>query len=103
MPDPSPRFVPGPRNLQIKHWLHRVLRLTENEKLRFSRPIWLRTILSLCNNQGILLPYHAGAIFMHFYAFIRCVYPKRLTVHSGYTYFVSMRVPWESNPQALRC
>ncbi len=65
MPDPSTRFVPGPRNLQIKHWLHRVLRLTENEKLRFSRPIWLRTILSLRNNQGILLPYHAGAIFMH--------------------------------------
>ncbi len=25
-------------------------------------------------------------------------YPKRLTVHSGYTFFVSMCVPWESNP-----
>ncbi len=31
----------------------------ENEKLRFSRPIWLGTILSFQrNNQGNLLPYH---------------------------------------------
>uniref|UniRef100_A0A672SMS3 Dedicator of cytokinesis protein 11-like n=1 Tax=Sinocyclocheilus grahami TaxID=75366 RepID=A0A672SMS3_SINGR len=61
------------KNLMIKHamddrynafkvnyiLLHRVLKLTENEKLRFSRPIWLGTILSFRrNNQGTLLPYH---------------------------------------------
>ncbi len=34
--------------------------------------------------------------------FIRRFYPKRLTVHSGYACFVSMCVPWESNPQPLR-
>ncbi len=35
------------------------LLLMENEKLRFSRLIWLGTILSFRrNNQGILLPYH---------------------------------------------
>ncbi len=34
----------------------------ENEKLRFSRPIWLRTILSFRrNNQVTLLPYHGAA------------------------------------------
>ncbi len=39
--------------------VHRVLRPTENEKLRFSRLIWLGTILSFRrNNQGTLLPYH---------------------------------------------
>ncbi len=38
-----------------------------------------------------------------FYAFSRRFYPKRLTVHSGYTYFVSMCIPWEFNPQTLRC
>ncbi len=32
------------------------------------------------------------------YAFSRRFYPKRLTVHSGYT-FISMCVPWELNPQ----
>ncbi len=33
------------------------------------------------------------------YAFSRRFYPKRITVHSGYTCFISMCVPWESNPQ----
>ncbi len=36
---------------------------------------------------------------MYIYAFSRCFYPKRLTVHSGYTFFISMCVPWELNPQ----
>ncbi len=43
---------------------------------------------------------------IYIYAFSRRFYPKRLTVHSGYTgytFFVSTRVPWESNPQPLRC
>ncbi len=36
-----------------------MLRPTENEKLRFSRLIWLGTILSFRrNNQRTLLPYH---------------------------------------------
>ncbi len=47
------------------------------------------------------------------YAFIRRFYPKRLTVHSGYTFFVSMRKligksnnlnwnnSWELNSQAF--
>ncbi len=26
-------------------------------------------------------------LYLHFYAFSRRFYPKRLTVHSGYTYF----------------
>ncbi len=33
------------------------------------------------------------------YAFSRRFYPKRLTVHSGYTFFVSMCVAWELNSQ----
>ncbi len=39
---------------------------------------------------------------VYIYAFSRRFYPKRLTVHSGYTlllFFVSMCVPWELNPQ----
>ncbi len=37
--------------------------------------------------------------YIYMYAFSRRFYPKRLTVHSGYTFFVSMCVPWELNPQ----
>ncbi len=37
------------------------------------------------------------------YAFSRRFYPKWLTVHSGYTYFISTCVPWELNPQPLCC
>ncbi len=42
-------------------------------------------------------------IYIYIYAFSRRFYPKRLTVYSGYTFFVSTCVPWESNPQPLRC
>ncbi len=35
------------------------------------------------------------------YAFSRWFYPKRLTVHSVYTFFVSMCAPWELNPQSF--
>ncbi len=38
-------------------------------------------------------------VFLYIYAFSRHFYPKRLTVHSGYTCFMTMCVPWESNPQ----
>ncbi len=36
---------------------------------------------------------------IYIYAFSRRFYPKLLTVHSGYTFFVSICVPWELNPQ----
>ncbi len=36
---------------------------------------------------------------IYMYAFSRCFYPKRRTVLSDYTCFVSMCVPWELNPQ----
>ncbi len=40
------------------------------------------------------------AIFRHFtFTFTRRFYPKRPTVLSGYTFIVSMCVPWELNPQ----
>ncbi len=39
-------------------------------------------------------------VIIYIYAFSRRFYPKRLTVHSGYT---CMCVPWESNPQPLLC
>ncbi len=43
-------------------------------------------------------------IDIYIYAFSRRFYPKRLTVHSGYTFFCQyVCVPWESNPQPLRC
>ncbi len=38
-------------------------------------------------------------IYIYIYSFSRRFYPKRLTVHSGYTFFVSMCVLWELNPQ----
>ncbi len=39
-------------------------------------------------------------IYIYIYAFSRRFYPKRLTVHSGYTFsFISMCVPWELNPR----
>ncbi len=42
------------------------------------------------------------SLYIYIYAFSRRFYPKRLTVHSGYT-IGSMCVPWESNTQPLRC
>ncbi len=44
---------------------------------------------------------HIFYMYIYIYAFSRRFYPKRLTVHSGYTIFcqyVSMCVPWELNP-----
>ncbi len=40
-------------------------------------------------------------VFISFitFTFSRCFHPKRHTVHSGYTFFTSVCVPWESNPQ----
>ncbi len=45
--------------------------------------------------------HHTSYIYM--YAFSRRFYPKQLTVHSGYTFIVSMCVPWKLNPRPLRC
>ncbi len=39
--------------------------------------------------------------YIYIYPFSRHFYPKRLTVHSGYTFLVSMCVPWEFNLFAL--
>ncbi len=36
---------------------------------------------------------------VYIYAFSRCFNPKWLTAHSGYTFIISICVPWESNPQ----
>ncbi len=55
------------------------------------------------------LPLFRGAgpqlcnIYIYIYAFSRRFYPKRLTVHSGYTFIISMCVPWELNPRPLHC
>ncbi len=38
-------------------------------------------------------------IYIYIYAFSRRFYPKRLTVHSGYTFIDSVCVPWELNQQ----
>ncbi len=43
-----------------------------------------------------------GPFYIYIYAFSRGFYPKRLTVHSGYIFIVSMCVSWELNPQPLR-
>ncbi len=43
--------------------------------------------------------HNASDFDIYIYAFSRRFYPKRLTVHSGYTFFISMCVPWELNPQ----
>ncbi len=46
------------------------------------------------------VPQVKRSIPFYIYAFSRRFYPKRLTVHSGYTYyFVSMFVLWELNPK----
>ncbi len=37
--------------------------------------------------------------YIYIYAFSRCFYPKRLTIAFRLYIFVSMCVPWESNPQ----
>ncbi len=42
-------------------------------------------------------------IYIYIYAFNRRFYPMRLTVHSGYTCFLSVCVPWELNAQPLHC
>ncbi len=49
----------------------------------------------------IPFPTPPAVYYIYIYAFSRRFYPKRLTVHSGYTFFVSMCVSWEINPQPL--
>ncbi len=51
--------------------------------------------MKLFQNKNLTDP----SFYIYIYAFIRRFYPKRLTVHSGYTFIISMCVPWESNPQ----
>ncbi len=52
---------------------------------------------------GITFEMSSFCAYIYIYAFSRRFYPKRLTVHSGYTFFASMCVPWELNPQTLCC
>ncbi len=43
---------------------------------------------------------YTWGFLLNIYAFSRRFYPKRITVHSGYTFFLySVCVPWELNPQ----
>ncbi len=44
-------------------------------------------------------------IYIYIYAFSRRFYPKRLTLHSSYSFyiFISSCFPWESNPWSWRC
>ncbi len=41
-------------------------------------------------------------IYIYIYVFSRRFYPKRLTMHSDYTFFISMCVPWELNPHPFQ-
>ncbi len=50
----------------------------------------------LCGFKGTRLGICYNAVLI---TFSRHCYPKRLTVHSGYTFIVSMCVPWELNPR----
>ncbi len=49
------------------------------------------------------LQFRNAADYIYIYAFSRRFYPKQLTVHSGYTFVLSVCVPWKSNPQPLCC
>ncbi len=42
---------------------------------------------------------HTFYIYIYIYAFSRRFYPKRLTITFSLYIFISMCVPWESNPQ----
>ncbi len=53
--------------------------------------------VSYSKPEGALAHHCCGVVYI--YAFSRRFYPKRLTVHSDYTCFISICVPWESNPQ----
>ncbi len=61
----------------------------------------LLIIIQSCKTVFCRTPNYIFTFFI--YVFSRRFYPKRLTVYSGYTCFVSTCVPWELNPQPLRC
>ncbi len=54
-------------------------------------------------SESMLMSMHSilgwASFYIYIYAFSRRFYPKRLTLHSDYTYFLSVCVPWELNPQ----
>ncbi len=50
------------------------------------------------NTNTCMCIYLRKKIVIYIYAFRRRFYPRRLTVHSDYTFFVSMCFPWELNP-----
>ncbi len=88
--------------------LDRIKESTKNTSLlSLFDPLTLAiSILILCfkkTNSSISNIFVFCFLFVYFtFTFTRRFYPKRLTVHSGYT-FLSVCVPWESNPQPLRC
>ncbi len=55
--------------------------------------------------EKILVHNLLGNIYIYIYAFSRRFYPKRLTLHSSYsfTFFISSCFPWESNPWSWHC
>ncbi len=65
--------------------------------------LWNRPIrvskTSICYSIHLLLICCCFFVKILFYAFSRRFYPKLLTVNAGYTFFISMCVRWELNPQ----
>ncbi len=61
------------------------------------RVLFVDSKTSQCTCKGIVSNFYT---YIYIYAFSRRFYPKRLG-HSGYTcfFFITMCVPWESNPQ----
>ncbi len=68
--------------------------LVPNQNAMFFSEMWKLWIIAYQ-----LLPYHLYNDSSLHFTFSRRFYPKRLTVHSSYNFFVHMCVPWELNPQ----
>ncbi len=49
--------------------------------------------------ESVLITSNCMLVFTIMHAFIQ----SELQMHSGYTFIVSMCVPWELNPRPLRC
>ncbi len=87
---------------QCWKWLCRLIFCGNHNKVLFIR---FFSEDSLIKRKGKNKNWHVYVYFMYYYniiyiyAFSRCFYPMRLTVHSDYNFFVSMCVPWELNPQ----
>ncbi len=81
-----------------------------NSNLRHSQAIKLTEMLLIISKKCIALKWKAQIVssgsrawpevYIYIYAFSRRFYPKRLTLHSSYSFlhFISSCFPWESNP-----